>query len=275
MAGITHFTQEDLTMDFRSIVEQRSAMLQKTSGEMRLRLETAPEGRLHVIRQGNRYQYYQRCSGKETNGRYLRKSETKLIKALAQKEYDNTLLPKVLREDQILNMYLQKIPEDPFKSVNLKVKPGVLAMADSVYISDEDYVRHWLDFEYEGLSFKEGDAEFFTRKHERVRSKSEILIANALAELGIPYRYECPLHLPGRTVYPDFTALNVRKRRVIYIEHMGLLLDPDYCESALKKIHAYEAAGYYIGRQVLIFHETLSDPLDMELVYRKLSEFLL
>lgn len=48
---------------------------------------------------------------------------------------------------------------------------------------------------------------------ERVRSKSEVIIADILNQEGIPYRYECPLQLKGwGKVYPDFTVLSERER---------------------------------------------------------------
>lgn len=52
-----------------------------------------------------------------------------------------------------------------------------------------------------------------------MRSKSEVIIADLLNKEGIPYRYEFPLYLKEfNTVYPDFTILNVRKRKEIYWE---------------------------------------------------------
>ncbi len=38
-----------------------------------------------------------------------------------------------------------------------------------------------------------------------VRSKSEVIIANALAAKGVDYAYERPLTIDGVTKYPDFT----------------------------------------------------------------------
>lgn len=60
-----------------------------------------------------------------------------------------------------------------------------------------------------------------------VRSKSEVIIANMLSERGITFKYEEPLYAPDGTFYlPDFTI--VRKGRVYYWEHWGLLDNKDY-----------------------------------------------
>ena len=48
------------------------------------------------------------------------------------------------------------------------------------YISDEDYAKKWEEISYQRKTFAEGTAEIYTVKGERVRSKSEKIIADAL-----------------------------------------------------------------------------------------------
>ena len=53
-----------------------------------------------------------------------------------------------------------------------------------------------------------------------VRSKSEVIIANMLAERDIPFRYEIPLFAPDGTFYlPDFTV--TARGEQWYWEHLG------------------------------------------------------
>ena len=49
-------------------------------------------------------------------------------------------------------------------------------------------------------------SNYITDAGERVRSKSELVIANLLYKNNIPYMYECPLKINNNTVYPDFTV---------------------------------------------------------------------
>ena len=68
-----------------------------------------------------------------------------------------------------------------------------------------------------------------TLRGERVRSKSEAMIADTLYRLKIPYKYECPLTIRRKTgtsrntktIYPDFTCLNVRLRQEFVWEHFN------------------------------------------------------
>ena len=66
------------------------------------------------------------------------------------------------------------------------------------FISDEEYIKTWKAQKYEGLPFKENSPEYYTKRGLRVRSKSEILIADMLDEMSIPFFYEKPLQLKRR-----------------------------------------------------------------------------
>ena len=60
-----------------------------------------------------------------------------------------------------------------------------------------------------------------------VRSKSEVIIANMLADRGIPFRYEIPLYAPDGTFYlPDFTITYAGEDW--YWEHLGRLDNEEY-----------------------------------------------
>jgi len=79
--------------------------------------------------------------------------------------------------------------------------------------------------------FAIGDGTVLDGKHvhrtargdDLVRSKSEVIVADALHELNLPYRYEAPLAFPGELPrHPDFTISRPGKPP-IYWEHLGRL----------------------------------------------------
>ena len=109
-----------------------------------------------------------------------------------------------------------------------------------------------------------------------MRSKSEKMLADKLFAMGIPYRYEYPVQLKGYgTVYPDFTLLNVRKRKEFYLEHFGIMDDPEYSEKAIKKLEDYAKNKIYIGKNLLVTFETRHKPLEMKVVEQMIKEFIL
>lgn len=85
-----------------------------------------------------------------------------------------------------------------------------------------------------------------------VRSKSEVIIANMLFDLNIPFWYEKPLYGDdGTMVLPDFT-FNYNGE-TWYWEHLGLLSNPEYAKHWEKKEMWYRDHGYYDN--LIITHE--------------------
>ena len=79
-----------------------------------------------------------------------------------------------------------------------------------------------------GGKFYENSLIHRTRRGELVRSKSEVIIADRLADLSVEYLYERALTLKGMTKYPDFTIEDVESGKVFYWEHCGMMQLPDY-----------------------------------------------
>ena len=135
---------------------------------------------------------------------------------------------------------------------------------------NEDYAAKTMDEEVTG--------EYFTANGERVRSKSEIIIADHLRRYGVVYKYEKPLELTvhGRrvTFYPDFTVMNSRTGRIYYLEHFGMMDNEDYYNAVLRKLDAFEMNQLLIGRDVLLLHESSSAPLNTRVLDCYIQEYL-
>ena len=140
---------------------------------------------------------------------------------------------------------------------------------------DEEFVKQWQAVEYKGKCFNDSVPEIYTIREERVRSKSELIIADLLNKEGIPYRYESPILLSGLgTVYPDFTVLNVKHRKELYWEHLGMMDDSEYVEKALQKIAMYEENGIFQGESLILTYETRLNPISPTIVKLMISQYL-
>lgn len=136
-------------------------------------------------------------------------------------------------------------------------------LVDVVSISDEEYVKQWQSVIYEGKEFFDSEQIILTERGERVRSKSEKIIADKLFLLGIPYRYEAPIVLEGDIkIYPDFTILRMPMREEIYLEHFGMMDDFEYVHNMIYKLNTYEKNGIYLGVKLFFIHETGKNPLN-------------
>ena len=82
-----------------------------------------------------------------------------------------------------------------------------------------------------------------TARGEMVRSKSEVIIADHLANKGVEYGYEQPLTIEGVTKYPDFTVEDMESGLTYYWEHCGMLHVPSYRRRWEEKLTWYRTHG--------------------------------
>ncbi|MFO1341205.1 MAG: ankyrin repeat domain-containing protein [Burkholderiaceae bacterium] len=92
----------------------------------------------------------------------------------------------------------------------------------------------------------------------RVRSKSEIVIADALFYMGIPFEYELPFigSRMGGMRLPDFTIRRNTGQLILW-EHLGMLHDDGYRASWSKKLDWYKQNRLVEGQTLFI---TRDDP---------------
>lgn len=246
--------------DIRPIIQNRINKLNMLIDAKTRDLQNAPEGSINVSFSHGKAQF--RHIRKDSR-RYISSSEEQLIYSLSQKNYNEKVLKCAQAESKELSHtlnYLASIrqPEQVYGEMNDQIKPYV----KPILIPDEDYRRLW-----ESASFYQKSADphspFITKKGETVRSKSEILIANLLCDMNIPYRYEAELILNGITYHPDFTILDLKRRREVYHEHLGMMDRPDYAINSIDRIRVYQQNNIVLCDRLTISMESSQTPLDV------------
>ena len=248
-------------------LEEREKVLLQLKKEKEKALAKAPSGTLRVCAGGNRTQYYHRIDPKDFNGVYIKEKDVHIAQSLAQKDYYKKVLHSIKKEMGSIKKYLSEYPETTPEQIYDKLHNARKQLVKPILESDEQYISRWENIIYEGKKFYENTPEFFTLKGERVRSKSELIIADLLNKEAIPYRYEYPIQLKGiGKIYPDFTVLNVNKRKELYWEHLGMMDEPNYVERALQKITYYEQNGIFPGENLILTYETKKTTLNQKIV---------
>ena len=239
-------------------------------------LKKVPEGTLVLSKSNGTVQYYHKTEHEQKKGEYISKKNSKLITSLAQKDYDLRFLKDMKEQKSKLCKAIQLLSSINFLKVYDELSETRKQLVDPHVLTDEEYVEQWLNVRYKGKDFFDGTSTLLTERGEEVRSKSEKILADKFYSSGIPYRYEYPINLRGYgIVYPDFTLLNVRKKKEIYFEHFGMMDNPEYCQKAIQKLEMYAQNGIHIGKNLLVTFETLQKPLDMKIVEQMLKEFIL
>ncbi|MGN0342680.1 MAG: hypothetical protein ACI4DO_07795 [Roseburia sp.] len=199
---------------------------------------------------------------------------------MAQREYDEKLIPSLERVvsklKEIETIYDDGILENCFRKMCNARKKLIAPLIEPIDMK----INRFLDEKYEPSIFEEDDmTEFYTLRNERVRSKSELIIADELYRYQVPYRYEKPLILQdwGKSVIfrPDFTVMNNKSGKIYVWEHLGMLDNPEYVEKNIRKLDIYERNGFLLGENLLMSHETSKVPLNRIVLDSYIENYLL
>ncbi len=262
----------------KSEAEERLKNLLNVKRILDSNLSQYPAGKIRIAVNGNRVQYYLRETSAQNTGTYISKREKRTIATYLQKSYDEKVLRFVEMEIKELERFLRRYgnPSEEIQMVHSHFPQEARLLLKPIDISDEEYASQWQNAPFEPKEIFNMSAQYITDRGEQVRSKSELNIANTLNKLKIPYKYECPLEVrKGLCFYPDFTVLNVRKRKVYYWEHRGMMDDREYAKHAVSRIKEYESNGIIIGKNLIISEETSSTPLGSNDIIRLIDAYLL
>ena len=240
-------------------------------------LKDAPEGTLRVSKHRKYPQYYHRTDANkqiQNNGKYIKKNEQELVWKLAQKAYDEKVLTCV--EKRLLQ--IQKLGEDyeddEIENIYRMEHVERQKFIRPVIKTWEEKHQEWAAEVYQGLEFREDVPLILTDRGERVRSKSEKILADYFYRNGIFYKYERPLFLKGfGIVYPDFTFLSPKSGEEIYWEHNGRMDDPSYARKAVNKILLYENNQIYVGENLILTYETEQTFLNTKTIERMVEKY--
>lgn len=259
----------------KKILEEQLGQLEKIKRKIERSMKKAPDGTLILSVSNGVTQYYYKTSLEQKKGTYISKKQKKLIHALAQKDYDERMLKEIENRTKRFKRIIDWLPDKGMEEVYENLSPARQVLVNPYVLTDEQYIEEWESVEYMGKGEYENSVYYQTEKGEKVRSKSEKIIADKLYSMGIPYRYEYPVEMDNyRTVYPDFTMLDVKNRREIYLEHFGMMEFPEYCEKALLKIQTYARNGIILGKNLFVTFETSQNPFNINYLEQMLEEML-
>ncbi len=233
----------------------------------------APEGKLRVSVSSGRTRYYH-CLN-DRLGEYIPKDNIKLVQQLAQKNY-NEKVEKIakIRLNRVKNC-LKGYSDDEIDEIYTSLHAAKQELVTPVKPTSLMLEERWIEEEYKTKGFQDGTPVILTERGERVRSKSEKILADYFYRNDIAYKYEKPLILRGvGTVYPDFTFLSKETGKEIYWEHEGMMDKSEYALYAVKKFNSYMLNGIMPGERLILTFETSQEVLNMKIVAELVKRYL-
>lgn len=261
-------------------MEKELEELQAMKKRIQASLLNAPEGSLRCTLLKGKYPQYYHVSKENRNqkpqGNYISKQNLDLALHLAQKDYDKKTLGLLQKKEQAIQHFLSHYPEMALDQIYSGLSDLRQKLVTPYFPPDEEYLRTWYQLHPGSQNTFPIANGFMTERKELVRSKSEKIIADKFHYNQIPYVYESALKLNnGKSIYPDFTLMNLSTRKTYYFEHFGKIDDPDYAKKMIEKIETYEANHIYPGETLLISMESSSKPLNIKQVELMLHRYLI
>jgi len=250
--------------------KERLVAIKKCAEE---RLREAPEGTIYINKHRNGVQFYLRTSTKDKKGRYLAVAQREKAYVLIQKKYDLQIVEAAGKQIEVLERFINSYDPDCLKKIYETASDARKKIIVPAELPDELYAEKWQSVEFQPKEIGEDVPEHYSDKGERVRSKSEVMIADALAQAGIPYRYESPIMLGTVILYPDFTILRKEDRKQLFWEHLGKMDDPEYVIKNLRRIRLYEQNGIMPGIDLILTMETSQQPINLSVIKQMIRTY--
>lgn len=233
-------------------------------------LRNATPGHLVMRR---KYYYWRKKEDGVMVEKYIGPEETTIVRHLKRKKLFQKMLKIIDKNLKAIDLFLKTYGNYDPAAVAKDMAKAYRIPDDEVYeiiglIDPKIWERNY----HKKTKYPEHLTKT-TDRGENVRSKSEVMIANALFANGIKYRYEPVKIIGGIEFQPDFEILSYSKEKIW--EHFGKMNDPVYRDQAFFKIRHYMENGYRLWDNLIVTFDDENGNLDSRIVSRLIELYLL
>ncbi|MCQ2553408.1 MAG: hypothetical protein MJ150_03795 [Clostridia bacterium] len=132
----------------------------------------------------------------------------------------------------------------------------------------------WANQPFEQLDWMIEEKRHITSRGLKVRSKSEILIAERLYANNIQFRYEEIIHCGKTRVAPDFT-IKKSNGSIWYWEHEGLTSADAYLKRQKQKHETYALLGIVPWKNLIVTYDNENGDIDLRIIESEIINKLL
>lgn len=230
-------------------------------------IDSSPEGKL-ISQDNHGYTQFMQLINKD--GKRIRRginSNKDMIRALARKEFSEKAYEILTNNLNALKGAADKqIPFDPDQILKSMGKAYRLLPEEYFFDRDKVIVRTGIDDdllvkvkrheEWWRKPYKEywgypENKDKTTSRKQKVRSISELVIAEQLYKYEIPFHYEEELEKNGKVFAPDFT-FEGSDSNLFYLDYFGMMDNAKYARRNFRKLDDYYDAGLIPGDNLIV-----------------------
>ena len=234
--------------------------------------ECPPGGLIRIFRKGQPVYMHAVPDGRYRNGRVryaktVLSEDCDLLKRLALKEYLRVAINNLNHNIRCLERSKEALFSLAFEDVRSKMRKPYRLLPDELFsraFPDKNTLLHqhqWAAQPYNQSTYRPEEKTHFTSRGLAMRSRAELLIAEALYRYDIPFRYEQVFIAGKYEMAPDFTFLGADGKE-FYWEYCGMMSDPAYRNHHLWRRDVYENFGVTEWDNMIITYDA-KDSIDM------------
>lgn len=233
--------------------------LENEISNIKQQLLRLPDGNISCESNGKYSKFYMKNQGQK---QLIPSKEIESAKPLIFKKYLSLKLADLEYAHKYLSQYITNSNKHPSKADCFLKKPRVKNLIISYLYKDYGISESFFNNACPSKPLHGESLKFQSISGNILRSKSELLIDQALYLNNILYRYEYPITFNDTTLHPDFSIIKKTNGKLIIWEHFGMMDNPTYAQNAMQKINLYIRNGYIPNINLLTTYETLEHPLD-------------
>ena len=172
----------------KSMLLKEQQYLETICSKAEEELKSSPDGCLRVSKDKHKTRYYHCTTNR--NGTYISSNDMELVRQLAQKKYNQSILKKAEIRLKQVKKITRDYSDDEIEQIYDKLHKERQLLVMPIEPTWEQKLAQWDGETYQGKEFYEGTAVIITEKGERVRSKSEKILADYFYRNNIIYKYE-------------------------------------------------------------------------------------
>ena len=234
----------------------------------RKELSKMPEGTLTFRHVNGKVQFVQLINVTDEESAMKKRKgitrDTYLTMKLARKKYLELSTMLLLSEINRLSKYIKRRTEPSPDNIINMLPENWNNIPTNYLLSDKANQAAWAKTEYRRNGKNPKELRHTTSRGLKVRSKSELLIAEKLDSYNIPYRYEQVIGNDRHVFSPDFIIKT--KGKFIYWEHCGMMADPDYRTYNKWKLSQYERMNIVPWNNLIITYDQNDGDFDMRII---------
>jgi len=263
-------------MGDKNVLEHTLEELQEELNVLTKELESYPPGRLKVYPYKNYFKFsLEQETAHGVERKNLKKSERPLVRELLKKEWVMEQSQDLRRKRDSIELYLRQTRS--IRKRDIAQSDARKHAAQELFGMEFPEMRaiRWAEEDFPTNTQNPEDRRIPIANGQRVRSKSEQLIADSLRANQIPFRYECGLELGSSTIFPDFTIMHPRTGKIFIWEHFGMIGDLNYRKNTFKKLDRYWSFGYFPSDNLIMTFEDQNHALTPRTVNAIINEYFL